>query len=129
MAAPPRSVHLTVNAVLMCVLGFGHLASVGSVVINVLGSALDWGPFARPKSEPELLGQMIAFAWMGLVAAIGVVWAPANAYALFSNKPWAVRSTKAYWVFLGVLCCCVPGAIYGFWSLSRAQAPKTDLDS
>lgn len=129
-AAPaPSSPHVMVNAVAMLVLTVGHVLSIGSVIINVLGLALDLPFFPAAKSEPELLGNMIAFTWMGVVALVGSGWAPVNAYGLFKRRPWALKSTQAYWVFLGVLCCCLPGSAYGIWSLRRADVRREFEDS
>ncbi len=115
------SKHITANAILMVLLSVGHLLSVGSVLLNVAARALDLPMFAAPRSDAELLGNLIAFAWMGVVAVVGTVWAPINAYGLFKRRPWALGATQAYWIFLGVLCCCLPGAGYGLWSLRRSD--------
>jgi hypothetical protein len=115
-----RNPHVIANAVLMVAAGVLHLMSIGSVTLNVVAVATEnplFGP--APKSEPELLGMFIGFGWMAIAAMVGVVWAPLNAYGLLKRRPWARRSTLGYWAFVGVLCCCIPGAAYGFFSLTR----------
>ncbi len=115
----PARTHVTVNIALMFAMAFLHLATLGSVALNLLGMAvkLPWLPPAHDAAE--LTGQLIAFAVMGLSGAAGLVWAPVNAFGLIRDKPWARKSTVAYWAFAGVFCCCLPGAAYGLWSLTR----------
>ena len=93
--------HITVNAVLMVVAAGFHLLSCLSVLINVLGLALRLPFFPTPPaSDAELAGQLIAYAWMGLVAVMGVIWAPINAYGLIRRRSWVRRSSLGYWIFV-----------------------------
>ena len=125
MPGVPKDAHLIANAALMLLATVWHLLCVGSVALNVtvlaVGSPLLGPP---PGSDAELAGQLIAFVWMAIAALVGVIWAPVNAYGLFKRRPWARKSTMGYWLFVGVLCCCVPGTIYGLVSLNRQQVRR-----
>jgi hypothetical protein len=117
--------HIIANAVLMIIAGVFHALSCLSVLLNVVGATLYLPFFATgASSDAELTGNIIGFAWMGLIALAGVIWAPINAFGLFRRRPWARNSTLFYWAFVGIGCCCIPGAGYGIFALTRTEVVR-----
>jgi hypothetical protein len=127
LVATRTNPHVTANTVLMFVMAFLNFATLGSVSLNAVGLAMHLPFLDQPHDSAEMAGQITAFVVVGVAGLVGVVWAPSNAYGLIKHKRWARRSTLLYWTFMGLFCCCLPGAGYGIWSLTRDEV-KAALD-
>jgi hypothetical protein len=105
--------HVFANAIGMIVMALASVYVTGWLVVRYA-----WG------GKAFLVAQQTVFAWilaasMLVVAVVSAGWASINAWALLTRKPWARTSAFAYWCAASVFCCCLPGGIYGVWSLSR----------
>lgn len=114
--------HVTVNAVLMCVLAPLHLAGLASALMNITRFFHDHPSYAgSPFERGELVGQMIAYVGALLWSVSGLVWAPLDAYGLFTRAPWSRTSSMIHWVVQLLSCCCFPFGAYGPWSMCRGD--------
>jgi hypothetical protein len=67
----------------------------------------------------RIVGHYAAFFWIAAASLVGAVWTLVNGVGLLKKRPWARRSTLAYWWVYSVVCCCFPVGIYAIWSPSR----------
>jgi hypothetical protein len=119
-AVPPSTV--TVVAVMMAVLAFLHFCGIGSGIVNLV--ALYGGPdvFRSGNGHAqggERMGQLVAYVLTLAWSVIGLVWAPLNAWALFTRKPWARTSVIAYSAVALATCCCLPFGAFGIYAMLR----------
>ncbi len=99
--------HVIVNAGLQMAMLAGH------VVATAFLGAVTFGAIELPGVVGVARAILTAFAFAG------VVWTPLNAVGLYKRRPWARKSTIAYWIMGLPLCCCFPTGLYGLWSLTR----------
>ncbi|NOY91572.1 MAG: hypothetical protein GXP55_10255 [Deltaproteobacteria bacterium] len=117
---PPGVKHLRVNAWMMVVIAGLSALSVLSVMLNLVLEATGHGISGHGNSA-EAAGALGTFACVGVWALVAVVWTPINAWALFTRKPWARKSTLLFWAISVFTCGCIPVALYGLWSLTRDE--------
>src|SRR5687768_6917455 len=122
--SPPSAAakHVSANATLMLVLTFLHFCGLGSAIMNIARFLSEHPSYVgTPFERGELVGQMIAYLGALLWAVSGLVWAPLNAWGLFTKKRWARTSSLLYWGVQCISCCCFPFGAYGLWSMLRAD--------
>lgn len=121
--APAGEKHLTANAWLMVLMAVFSALSSLSVLINFFLAASGVG-VAATGGTVETVSALATFACIGAWAVLGVVWTPINAWGLFKRKSWARKSTLLYWAGAALTCGCLPVAVYGLWSLTRADVVR-----
>jgi len=94
-----------------------HLLGVLSLLSNVT-KLMNEAP-RMPFEDNVFVGEMIGTGLSALWIFAGFVWLPVNAWGLSKGKPWALTSTRIYWIGSLITCCCTPFGIFGLWSLSR----------
>ncbi|MFO0554022.1 MAG: serine/threonine-protein kinase [Polyangiaceae bacterium] len=80
-------------------------------------------PPADPPSHATdiMLGGVVVVAILVLTAwlFLGLVWAPVNAWGLYTRRRFARTSTLVYACVSGLTCCGLLYAVYALWSLRR----------
>jgi hypothetical protein len=116
----PADRHVSVNAILMLVMAFIHLCGLGSALLNIERFLHEHPSYVgSPFERGELVGQMSVYVVALVWALSGMIWAPLNAWALFTRQRWARTSSLVYWSVQCLSCCCFPFGAYGVWSLMR----------
>jgi len=120
---PQPPLHVTIQLVVMLALCGLSLLTLLSVAINfaVFLSRLHYvGSMAQTSYERgQQLGYVIGITAPAIAAMLNLAWAPINVWGLWTRKPWAAMSTKAFWVVSVVTVCCAPFGIYGFIAMNR----------
>src|SRR5262249_48171967 len=100
----PGMVHVHVNAALQIFLAALHLCCGGAALIHTgrLGTT------ESVATSAEQAGYVLALVLSWVWAIGGLIWAPLNAYGLWSLRPWARASTIAYWAMSILTICCAP---------------------
>ncbi len=115
--------HLRTNQILQAVLVALHVLVILSVLINLgLAIASLGGHGSLSQVPPDATGRFAFFgtvACIGTWASLGLPWAALNTWGLAKRRPWALRSTRAYWACSLLTCACIPLGLYGLVSLGR----------
>src|SRR5512134_3898027 len=93
----PGERHVEVNAILQLVLVFVHILFTLSAAINLaltLSGAGEPGQILAgvcPTHHDDIgrTTALITYGWIGFWSALGVIWTPINAWALWKRRPWA----------------------------------------
>ncbi len=88
-----------------------HAVALGYLVLASAGSV--WQGYAALTPAARL--------WLWLGAALGLAWTIVNTHALWRQKSWAERSSRAYWLLPSAFWCCIPIPIWAAWQLYRSR--------
>ena len=117
----PTPTHVTLNVVFLFLMTLAQALTIIVLLMQTLGvgphqaAPTEGDPFAMGEAAGHAAMRSLMWVW----AVAGLAWAPTNAIGLLARKPWARLSTLGYWCASALVCCPIPLAIYGIFSMTR----------